>query len=1319
MTDSTQGDGTKRCPFDHSGKADPHGGGGHEVQRTSTPDDAVSFEKDPAAWQAKRMAALPHTAAEQHAVRGRPPGTANALVPLAEGECPYADTKGPVKGDGGLWRPISRRQGVGDAMYVFSHSAHFLAGWVNQKLAPWLAPNKHIGESWPWWLLREEDFQTHLDEPGEVAKWRTFPGLMYLIAKLHFIRSGPMTDAYANQATDTKAFPELEPPQARHQIDPSGRWVSDDGRPDMAAELTRMGRNRPAMKVRPDPENVTPSAERIADKLLARRIDPETGEPIEIKAPRFSLWLAAHINKEIHGFGGLAMKLKLCCNPHRIPVDPKKGWPGNVALIDRTADDPTRTNDDGRKSPINQRVTAWLKAETYGSNMEELTRLRSFEGGKLRLGEDGLLPEDPTRPGADLTGFNNNYHVFLSLLHWLAAKEHNAIADWLHRLHPDWDDETLFWKAYRTNIKEGMIFHTPYWTGDLLQHPVQGEGMDADWWGLLGQERKMYLMRLFGRHPLLHRLAKPLRHCFVLWGMPGGKWTHHDGPHQVEVEFRLAYRVLHPLWPDYVAFHQAGTNRFLCRLGLLDIINENTRPVVQRLGYEDIAWTMVTTPCCAPALHNFPLALMKFHNFQDGELTNLAQRDVFRESHEDNLGNWNDVRAALGQHRLTDFMQAAGGDAALAAELAAVFENDIEKLDPVSGMLAEAAPPNSALKITQYIQFAKSAPRRVTNNRHMTEGHTYAEDGECMDWVEHSGGPLGMLKRHLPGLKWLMEGVVRPYSPWQPVEKFPERMMERTHWDTFKIFKSDLRTFWLAALSLGVGVWVGAVTPVLAGLILVALAASGGALEVKRIRALRDMQLCWRICHTQKRGFYFGTLYKGERWINLAASLGRLQAKAVLVVFALLAWGVHGAHPWVAVLLVLAGLSGFKTRKLSNKFASDALVLKIALRRRMREGQPKTDAATLPGGTPFEKRYWLLQGKNERPVATYESCMDVLQHSGLTWWDAWKTTVRSLLKMGKKTQKGMTWRQKRENGIGLFFDWSIYLPNLDRCIGDVGGTRIFATAGNTKGLQPGEIDMAEFREQCDRYAPGRDHFTAYDFRRMGEGNRVRAAREGVGNLISRWFGQKIFKLRTDPLIPMFADEVVAEVHKLVPAISHDEMLRIYDGSAWADLIREHRQGDNDPSPIGRPGELDQLSEMSAAELAKLYSECDAGVVPGGESQGRAFVMKGTLRGWFFSRIANLVWKGKVVGYDGGDLPCYLINKILGRQLVVASVNYGPSWFDGKQSIIIDYKQTSWLAFFIRDEIRQIQPGFFGGFAYVRLPFGFRWNALYFALDFRK
>jgi hypothetical protein len=147
----------------------------------------------------------------------------------------------------------------------------------------------------------------------------------------------------------------------------------------------------------------------------------------------------------------------------------------------------------------------------------------------------------------------------------------------------------------------------------------------------------------------------------------------------------------------------------------------------------------------------------------------------------------------------------------------------------------------------------------------------------------------------------------------------------------------------------------------------------------------------------------------------------------------------------------------------------------------------------------------------------------------------------------------------------------------------------------------------------------------------------------------------------------------------------------------------------------RPTKLEELAAADQKQADWLYSHSPAGAMPNGESEGKAMVLPGTRIGDFFSRLDNEIWTGKVIDSERGDL----VNKVFGLKLIHANVSRGTSWQDGKESIIIDYKGTSAVAGFLRDEIREVQPGLYLGKAYVRLPFGNHMPALYFALDFNK
>ena len=118
-------------------------------------------------------------------------------------------------------------------------------------------------------------------------------------------------------------------------------------------------------------------------------------------------------------------------------------------------------------------------------------RLRLQVDGKMKMGDDGLLPldDDPNfaEHRVELTGFNDNWWVGLSLLHALFVKEHNSICDKLKQENPNWDDERLFNVARLVNSALMAKIHTVEWTPGILGHPTLRVAMDANWWGLLGR----------------------------------------------------------------------------------------------------------------------------------------------------------------------------------------------------------------------------------------------------------------------------------------------------------------------------------------------------------------------------------------------------------------------------------------------------------------------------------------------------------------------------------------------------------------------------------------------------------------------------------------------------------------------------------------------------------------------------------------------------------------------------------------------------------------------------------------------------------------
>ena len=126
--------------------------------------------------------------------------------------------------------------------------------------------------------------------------------------------------------------------------------------------------------------------------------------------------------------------------------------------------------------------------------------------------------------------------------------------------------------------------------------------------------------------------------------------------------------------------------------------------------------------------------------------------------------------------------------------------------------------------------------------------------------------------------------------------------------------------------------------------------------------------------------------------------------------------------------------------------------------------------------------------------------------------------------------------------------------------------------------------------------------------------------------------------------------------------------------------------------------VDELMDMDQDALDALFTSKAAGTIPDGEADGTAIIAAGTAFTPIISRFINsFAWQGKVFDSDKGVLR----NKILpfGLNAILAKVYKDKSWLDGKECIVLDYSDTSFVAQWIRDEIREIGPGVYLGKVY--------------------
>jgi hypothetical protein len=125
----------------------------------------------------------------------------------------------------------------------------------------------------------------------------------------------------------------------------------------------------------------------------------------------------------------------------------------------------------------------------------------------------------------------------------------------------------------------------------------------------------------------------------------------------------------------------------------------------------------------------------------------------------------------------------------------------------------------------------------------------------------------------------------------------------------------------------------------------------------------------------------------------------------------------------------------------------------------------------------------------------------------------------------------------------------------------------------------------------------------------------------------------------------------------------------------------------------------EMLKMSQAQLDDLFSQNPPGEIPGGEAKGTAIIAPGTTYTQNMAEFVNhFAWQGKIFDPAKGTLR----NKILpfGLNAIIAKVYKGPSWMDGKECIVLDYSETSLVAHWVRDEIREVAPRVYLGKVYL-------------------
>ena len=528
-------------------------------------------------------------------------------------------------------------------------------------------------------------------------------------------------------------------------------WRRSDGRyndlafPDMGARGARFGRNVPVARTRPDAARLmSPNPRLISKRLMTREAF--------IPATTLNLLAAAWIQFMTHGWFNHLRPLperRRDDDYHEIPLLDDDDWPQERMRVVRTPRHVIPGEESDAPPAYHNTITHWWDgSQIYGTSDKATAQLRAHSDGRMAVSDNGLLPFNPDN-GIERTGFNDNWWVGLSLLHTVFVLEHNAICDRLRAEYPGWDDERLFQTARLINAALMAKIHTVEWTPGILGHPALQIGMNANWWGLAGEARTRALGRMGDTE--------------TFGGIPGSPVDHHAAPYALTEEFVTVYR-MHPLMPDDYAFYRHADGAFIASRDLRAVTGKFSREVLDSIAMPDLFYSFGIAHPGAITLHNYPKELQRFERI-NGELLDIAAIDILRDR-ERGVPRYNDFRELLHKKRVERFEDLTANPRWV-DELREVYGNDINQVDAVVGMLAEAPPPGFGFSDTAFRIFILMASRRLKSDRFFTTDYTpdvYTPLG--LEWINRNDMRT-VLMRHYPELAPTLARAGNAFAPWQ------------------------------------------------------------------------------------------------------------------------------------------------------------------------------------------------------------------------------------------------------------------------------------------------------------------------------------------------------------------------------------------------------------------------------------------------------------------------------------------------------------------------------------------------------------------------
>ncbi len=510
--------------------------------------------------------------------------------------------------------------------------------------------------------------------------------------------------------------------------------------PPMGAAVRRFGRNVPLQFAFPDKANLFVPNPRVVSRELMTR---DTFKPATI----LNLLAAAWIQFMVHDW--FVHQRSAMADGVDIPLAPGDDWPDPTLRVPRSIPDAAPAGSTRPPAYINPNSHWWDASQVYGDQKPVCDSLRTFTGGQLKLDASGLLPLDPTN-GLDLTGFSDNWWIGLAMLHTLFAREHNYLCTQLAKNNPAWNDDQLYESAKLINSAMIAKIHTIEWTPAILPNPITNLAMHVNWSGVVDED--------------LQQVFKFIGEDELLGGIVGSHAEQFGAPYSLTEEFVAVYR-MHPLMPDTFVFKSVATGAALETQELPAVAGRNTRAVTERVAMRDLFYSFGITNPGAVTLHNYPKHLQNLTR-DDGEHLDLASVDIFRDR-ERGVPRYNQFRQLVHKPPVKSFEELTDNPV-WREQIRTVYNNDIEKVDLMTGLYAEPLPEGFGFSDTAFRIFILMASRRLKSDRFFTDDfrpEIYTQFG--IDHIKNTT-MLVILLRHFPELAPKLQGVQNAFAPWKP-----------------------------------------------------------------------------------------------------------------------------------------------------------------------------------------------------------------------------------------------------------------------------------------------------------------------------------------------------------------------------------------------------------------------------------------------------------------------------------------------------------------------------------------------------------------------